>query len=210
MFGKTDAAVIVAIMVGAAQAKANNLIQNGGFETGDFSEWIVAGHGGTEVNGTGLYVEPSNYIGAQGEIYGAHSGDYYCYFGPVGGDSTISQSVTDAMGASYQISYWVAGDGTGPSNLEVYWDGSLVSGISNTIPNQPYTEYMVDVPGTGTDVLEFGMRNDPAADALDDIALIPVPEPVSAGILLPIAWAILSARPRQLIRVEVSRSGIAS
>jgi hypothetical protein len=160
-------------MVVAARAEGNNLVQNGGFETGDFSDWSVTGHGGTEVNGTGLYVEPNDYSGVQGEAYGSHSGNYYCYFGPIGGDSTISQSITDTLGTTYQLAYWVAGDGTGPSNLEVFWNDVLVSGISGPIPSQPYTPYAVDVTGTGLDALEFGMRNDPAADALDDITLTP-------------------------------------
>ncbi len=183
MWGRIGVAVAAALMVGAGQVNGNNLVQNGGFETGDFTDWTVMGHGGTEINGTGLYVEPNGYGGAQGEAYGAHSGNYYCYFGPIGGDSTVSQSVTDTLGTPYQLAYWVAGNGTGPSNLEVYWNNLLVSGISSPIPNQPYTQYMVDVTGTGLDTLEFGMRNDPAADALDDVTLTAVPEPASLALV---------------------------
>jgi hypothetical protein len=162
-----SAAVVCCLIL--ARPAAADLITNGGFETGDFTGWTEGGHW------MDTYVEPNSYV------YGAHTGNYYVFFGAVGADATISQTVTTALGENYTLSFWLAGNGSGYSDLNLYWDSSLIATIGSPIPSQPYMQYTYTVQGTGSDTLTFGLRNDPSYDALDDVSLTPaspaVPEP---------------------------------
>jgi MYXO-CTERM domain-containing protein len=155
--------LLSAVALVGFQAYGQNLVQNPGFETGDFTDW--SGH-------TGLtFVEPSGY----GD-YSAHSGNFFVYFGNQYGDDYISQNIADSAGAVYNLSYWVAGDGSGYSDVNVYWDGILVSSVANPIGlanPYAYSEYGTLVTGTGLDTLSIGLRNDPSWDALDDVSVAP-------------------------------------
>jgi len=151
--------LLSAVALVGFQAYGQNLVQNPGFETGDFTDW--SGH-------TGLtFVERSGYGG-----YSAHSGNFFVYFGNIGGDDYISQNIADSVGAVYNLSYWVAGNGDTASDVNVYWDGLLVSSV-NPIPLQGYVQYGTDVIGTGLDTLSIGLRQDPSWDALDDVSVAP-------------------------------------
>lgn len=98
MWGRIGVAVAAALMVGAGQVNGNNLVQNGGFETGDFTDWTVMGHGGTEINGTGLYVEPNGYGGAQGELMAPTQATT---------TATSARSVVTAPFLSPSLTHWV-------------------------------------------------------------------------------------------------------
>jgi hypothetical protein len=155
-------------------ASAVSLIDNGGFESGDFTGWNVA------ADATG--VEPSGFA-----EYTSHSGNFFAALGNVGGDGTIAQTVTDMIGQQYVLTYFLASNGTSPSDFHVEWDGVTLAGsaVSNP-PSGNYMEYSFLVAGTGSDTLTFFERNDPSYLALDDVALTtPVAAtPLPAGLPL--------------------------
>jgi hypothetical protein len=94
-------------------------------------------------------------------------------FGPVS-DSTISQVITDKFGTPYDLSYWLLVPPAAArsfSDVNVYWDGNLVSSVANPLPQEAWTEYSVQVTGTGSDSLKFGLADAPAYAALDDISV---------------------------------------
>lgn len=180
-------ALIAGLVAGIAQCVQANLIVNGGFETGDLTGWT--------------YVGGSAGVSAS-YGYSPHSGNYFFYFGNVRSDGILmSQNIADSAGTTYDLTWWIAGNGTGPSDANVYWNGTLVSRLGSPIPNQPYTEYSVAVTGTGSDVLKFGLRNDPNFDALDDVSLNPtvagVPDGGATVALLGMALAGLFAARRK-------------
>lgn len=167
---------IGALMLGFAGVAQANLIQNGGFETGDLSDWTVTGNTGF------IGVATTGFAG-----YTPHSGNYFAYLGAVGSLGFLSQTVTDIAGATYQISFWLASNGATPSEFDIEWNGVSLYDKAN-LSAFAYTEFTFDVTGNGADTLTFSERNDPSFFALDDVGLnpvsaVPAPEPASIAIL---------------------------
>lgn len=106
---KTSLLLLVAILLFAAQAGATNLIQNGSFQTNDFTDWTI----GTTSNGTwgsGYPVVTGWPLGgmnaAQGEVGEVN------FDGTFQG-GTLSQTFTSGAGAATLSFDWAAmGDGT--------------------------------------------------------------------------------------------------
>jgi hypothetical protein len=103
------------------------LLLNGSFEDGNFGPWTVS-------DPTFLSVVQS------GDGYVPQDGSYFVEFGPVGSDSSISQTVSDTPGQHYLISGWVAGNGSGPSDFDFNWNGVLLF-IVSPVPDQDYVNY---------------------------------------------------------------------
>lgn len=178
-------AMLSALALGATQSAQANLLVNGGFDTGDFTGWTRGGNLGFTSVTTG--------------DYGSQSPAYHVHFGPVGSDGTLSQTFADSLGGTYEISWWLAGNGSGFSDFNVYWNGSLVASVGSPIPSQPYTRYSVNVTGTGSDTLLLGFRNDPSFDALDTVGVnAAVPDAGTTSSLLGLAMLGLAAVRRKL------------
>ncbi len=155
------------------------LVANGGFETGDFTGWNVGGNTGY------LSVQPNTYS------YGAHTGNFYVFYGAVGSDTDLNQAIVDNPGQPYLYSFWLAGDGSGYSDGIGEWNGVPVIGVAGTVPNQGYTEYSTIVIGTGLDQIDVLLRNDPSFDALDDVSLIPLGVPDSGSTMAMMSFGLL-------------------
>jgi hypothetical protein len=172
----------------ATMSARADAINNGGFETDDFSGW-------TEIGAFQLVAE-TGFAG-----YLAHSGDYYAALGDsVMPGGTLSQTVADTTGQSYTLTYFVASQGDNPANFSATWDGTLLQGSQLTNPdsNFAYVGFSFTVTGTGSDTLAFqafdnGVRGVGSGHgnfdylALDDVSLnasiSAVPGPiVGAGI----------------------------
>ena len=172
-----------------------NLVTNGGFETGSFSGWSVAGT-----------VTPCLFVGTSNDShcipttgYGAHTGAYAAELGNGGGDAVLSQTISTSGSGTYEISFWLASQnyGTVANDFSVTWGGTtLLSGAN--LPAFGYTHYDftgLAAAGPAT-VLAFTFRNDPSYFALDDVSVVDppngVPEP-RTSLALPLLLAGLMA-----------------
>ncbi len=144
----------------------SGLVQNGGFETGDFTGWAVSG---AVSNVLDSFVDN----GSQSGI-GPLSGGYVAALGPVGSLSYLSQSLATSAGAAYLLSLWLdSPDGQAPNHFLVSWNGkSLFNGTN--VPGIGWTnlQFLVTAAGTNS-VLQFGFRDDPSYFGLDDVSLVP-------------------------------------
>ncbi len=138
-----------------------NLVLNGGFQTGNFSDWT----------GSGNFTDTSVTSGSQ---Y-AYSGTYGAALGPVGSLGFISQTLATIAGEQYLLSFWLdSPDGETPNELLVSWNGNTIFDEAN-IPAIGWTNLQFVVPATGNSaVLEFGFRDDPSCLGLDDISVVNV------------------------------------
>jgi hypothetical protein len=154
------------------------IVQNGGFETGDFSAWTLVGNGGNPANLFNGVVD-ANYFGF-GNNAGAecvHSGA----FGAALGDTnvaTLSQTLPTVPGRKYLLSFWLDNpvSGAGEQFL-VNWN------TNNTGTNRIYSlknpsvlswkklAFVVTATDTNT-TLQFGAENDQLFFGLDDISVV--------------------------------------
>jgi len=165
--------VFVAVVVVMSAPMTYAQLLNGGFESGDFSNWTTGGNFEfTQVTSGAFYV----YTGAQ-------EGTFYATMGPVGSDGTLSQSFADTAGQGYVLSFWLAAVGDDPSDFSAQING--VNVYSQTDPNTggAWTQFTFNFTGTGNDTISFAFRDDPAYIALDNVSVSPVantvPEPSS-------------------------------
>jgi hypothetical protein len=174
-----------------AQAQAQNLVQNPGFETGDFTDWTVVSPRGDTI------VRPST------TSIPAHSGNYYVNFGDFTGFGSISQTLSTVSGQQYILSYWLANypnpnNGATPNEFRVTVGGTLLSDVVN-VPYQPYQEYTDSFVATGpSTILQLAGENTPYALQFDDVSVTPtssVPEvsTLATALLgvLPLAFLLL-------------------
>ena len=99
--------------LGSAHA---NIVNNGGFETGDLTGWTASGEtGGDHVN-----------VGGRGNS--PHSGSYSVNIGSTGPLGYITQDLNTIAGATYTLSFWLQNQ-AGPSNeFVVNWGGITLIG----------------------------------------------------------------------------------
>ncbi len=171
-------------LVGNAQAMPiSNIVQNGGFETGQLGPWEVT-HGGTRAHAAAA---TQSAFGVDHDS--AHTGNWGAFAGPVGARGFLSQDLSTVPGSIYEVSFWLAGNQTeaadaagasgSPSLFEVFWNDSLVFKTSN--PPATYTEFTFTgllATHHSTD-LKFGFRDDSGVFHLDDVSAgisAPVPE----------------------------------
>lgn len=160
-----------------AVAAAQNIVDNPGFETGNFAGWTPSGGAGC------MFVDDVN----------PRSGTFAAAFGCSGAPSLLTQNLNTIAGQEYVFSYYIANDAAGapggPRNsIEVFWNGAAVQFLFD-VAVQGYTGYSFNVFATGANTLiEFEMRNDPGFFDLDDVSVVAVngavvPEPMTMILL---------------------------
>ena len=203
---------------GVAQSRRVNLtlvppqlVQNAGFETGNFTSWALAGSAGT-VNFVGNATSLSNGSRRHPVYYGSyylHSGAYAAFLGQNGDLAYLSQTLPTVAGQTYLLSFWLANPeklaapSPDPNEFMVAWNGNTIFDQSNMgIFSYENMQFVVWTPSAGT-TLEFGARNDNDYFGLDDVSVTPVPPPVfqssvSAGGSITLAWSAVAGATYQL------------
>jgi hypothetical protein len=157
--------------------QAQNLVNNPGFETGDFSGWTQSGNLG--------------YSGVQCGGGGAvHSGDCAAFFGPVGSEGYLFQTIIPTTpGSLYDINFWLLHPYTGApgsQSFTAYWDGVAFFSNVGAPPISSYTQFGTILPGRPIlpyTELSFAFRDDPSWRYLDDVCV------ANAGTVCPLTTA---------------------
>jgi hypothetical protein len=199
-------AAVIAVLIGsgAAALRAQNLVTNGGFESGKSVPgwtWNPNNCVGGEAKPLSNYwtgavdpateppAIPGNPSSAGPAIYGtAHSGSWDFQFGAYNCIPNISQLLTTVPGQMYNLDFWV---GTAPLSsffpeitpnlFQVLINGNVLFGGQITDPS--WAEMSYSFVGTGSDNLEFSSYNTPSSDVLDDVTVTATPEPATLLLL---------------------------
>jgi hypothetical protein len=168
------AVVVVALVLalGTVGPVAFADIANGSFQTGDFTGWTLGGNTGF----TGVCSNCNGYTDEDGD-------GFYAFLGAVGSDTLLSQSFSDTSGQNYVFSFWYNSDGGTPNDFSAFWDGTpLLTIIDGPNTGGEWINYTFTEAGTGSDTIQFDVRNDPGYDGLDNVSVAgvsPIPEPSS-------------------------------
>jgi len=152
------------------QTAAANLVDNGGFETGDFTGWVVF----EATEGSKIFVE--NW-GAP--WYGSHSGSYGAAFGAlITSDDTIRQDIGTTAGQKYTFSFWLKHYVDSVDNdFHASWSGTQLLNM-DPAGYFDWTMYTFTVTALGsTSTIEFSGREPMSYFALDDVNVSQVPLP---------------------------------
>jgi hypothetical protein len=136
-----------------------NLVVNGGFETGNFSGWIMDAASTQVGNRTGL----------------VHAGRYGAQLGQTNTLGELSQNLPTIAGQTYLLSFWLTNPnnalGATPNAFQVQWEGETIYHAEN-LPFQKWTNLQFTVTATNSGSrLEFDFQDDPYYLGLDDVSV---------------------------------------
>lgn len=158
-------------------AVLQSLVQNGGFETGDFTGWTLMGNAVvTTPFGTTIY---NNVETSTDYPLVVHSGNYGAFLGD-NQLATLSQTLPTIPGENYLLSFWLDNPTNGTiQQLRVDWIGGSTTNALFSISNPPVfawtnLQFIVTARDFNT-VLQFAEENDPAYFGLDDINVTHIP-----------------------------------
>ncbi len=182
--------ILTCLLLVATEAMAQNLVTNGGFETGDFSGWVTDLVTDCHATGPGTasgVIRDGALLPCSGLNMSVRNGYYAAALGsihPEGQDAYLSQTLTNVPGASYVINIylancraWATCDSSNDANhFQVQWNGKVLLDQYNVGSNygNEYTLYTFHVTASGS-VTPFAIRGFNADFFfLDDISVSPV------------------------------------
>ena len=188
------ASLAAALLVsGAAHA---DVVLNGGFETGDFTDWTQSSSGTTN-SAAAVIAYNSTSPGAFGESVppAPNGGTYGAYFSTDTGTQSISQSVTLVAGQQYVFSYDLFSPSNGQANE---FNATLTGQVGAADTLGPFSaqgfgsnwvietsDFTATTAGPYTLTLSFTGDGVPAADfVLDNVAISAVPEPSTWAMMI--------------------------
>lgn len=152
------------------------LVQDGGFEAGDFCYWNLSGPAS---------VYNDNYVD-DGMSYSSYDGNYEAILSQVSTLATLSQTLPTRPGQYYLLSFWLANPANPynpsvltPNQFQVQWNPG--ANTANVIFNQvnfgntDWTNLQFTVLATSSQTtLQFAARNDQNFFALDSVSVTPL------------------------------------
>jgi hypothetical protein len=163
-------------------AHAANIVVNGSFETGDFTGWDFTGL---------LLLQPLNtdfsgVLCPGAPFAGPGDGNCDAFFGPVGSDGGITQTLNTLPGRFYTISFDFQPDGGGGtfSDFSAVWDAQPAL-FSRTNPAASAYQVLsfTALATSPTTTLSFNFRDDAGFLKLDSVSAAVVPEPGTMALL---------------------------
>jgi hypothetical protein len=157
---------------------SGNLVNNCGFETGDFTAWTLTGN---DVPG-----ELNNLYGVEGQDpvdgINPHSGNFQAFFADLTTNATtLSQTVATLASGEYTVSWYLAQDTPATTEygnaFSATLDGITLASLTD-VPVDAYTEYSDTVVVTDANAaLALTLGNDLGEFLLDDVSVVATPEP---------------------------------
>jgi hypothetical protein len=150
-----------------------SIVQNGGFETGDFAGWTLVGKSIiSDRQGTIVYDAAQSLTQYPLVV---HSGGYGAFLGDTQ-LATLSQNLPTVPGENYVLSLWLDNEVSGTlQQFDVTWNGLNLYHIVNPAAfSWTNLQFIVTATSTNT-VLQFGAENDPAEFGVDDVSVTLIP-----------------------------------
>jgi hypothetical protein len=164
---------VCVLMLISGTAYATPLLLNGGFETGNFTDWTVSGNPDIAVNSD----DP-------------HSGTYAVDGWAVGSLSYISQTIPTVAGNTYDLSWWLrdeSGPGGGTTEFDAWAGNAHFELYDFPFAFPQYAQFdLIFTATSSTSLIEFGIRQDPSDMMLDDVTVSNLgrtPEPASFALI---------------------------
>jgi hypothetical protein len=166
----TNLALSAVQSVGVQLDIGQSVVQNGGFEAGDFTGWTLVGDTATHNLIYNAVMTDAVYPGI------VHSGYFGAFLGETGYAATLSQTLTTVPGQQYTVSWWLDNPQSGSvQSFSANWNGTnLVSLADPTTFLWTNFQFVATASDTNT-LLEFAAENDGNYFGLDDVSVTPVP-----------------------------------
>ena len=166
-------AAAIGLAVGAAgPVYADNLVANGGFETGDFTDWVTLDN----FTFSDVVCPDPSFVPQPTE--GSCEGE----FGPIESDGTLAQGLNTAVGQIYFITFDFFSDGGTPSDFSATFGGVPLIGLTDPPANGYQSFSFVETAASANTTLAFSFRDDPGHLYLDNVT-VSVPEPATVALL---------------------------
>lgn len=171
-----------------------NIVANGGFESGDFGLWTFTG---------------SRLQNGVVKSF-AHSGKYGAEFGQVNSLASISQTLPTYAGQGYLLSFWVknpaGGSSSNPEKFIVKWDGNILLSLTNPRAfGWTNYQYTVTASTDGT-VFQIQAQNNPSFFGVDDISVTPIAAPAIAAMVQSASTTTLTWNSTAGVKYQVQTS----